>query len=192
MITKILKTLALSGAFLFSAVSAQAGILPLISGTTSFDCTLGASLGGGSCTTEQVTPHPAWQPVPLADGAVWISYDDTGYGDSVLTPRNGSAENPDGTSVIMTLSKTFYIGAAGGLINLKVWTDDTASVFLTGGAINQAANFTQSTCANGPIGCQPNEAGNFQNIALGEGLYTLSISGYQVGDGTNTTTNPFR
>jgi len=39
--------------------------------------------------------------------AVWISYADTGYGGSVLAPRNGSPTNLDSKQVITTVVESF-------------------------------------------------------------------------------------
>jgi PEP-CTERM motif-containing protein len=119
---------------------------------------------------------------------VWISYDDTGYQGDVLAPRAGNAENPDGKQSIMKVTETFTLSSSGSL-DFWIWTDDTSDFYFDGTLIKEA-NFTQSTCADGPIGCEVDEGYNY-STSLGAGTYSIEMVSYQVGSGTNTTSNPF-
>lgn len=138
-------------------------------------------------TTVAVTPDPLWQlngPVNPGDAAdtsaVWISYKDTGYGDSQY-------QSYEGTTPVVTVFDTFDSGA--GTLLLDVWADDTADVLLDGNYLDHAV-FTQSICSGQPIGCQPQDDGQF-NVNLTAGEHTLSFVMYQVGTGLDTYDNPF-
>lgn len=138
-------------------------------------------------TTVTIGVHPAWQgnnPTnpgdPTDHSAVWISYADTGYGGSQFQPYAG-------TTPVVTVVDNFTSGA--GILNLNVWSDDTADVILDGTYIFHAV-FTQSTCSGQPIGCLPADAGVIHQ-AIGAGPHTLQFVMYQVGTGTDTTSNPF-
>lgn len=130
-------------------------------------------------TTVAIGLHPSWQP-NFVD-AVWISYDQTGYGGSVFQPYAG-------TSVVATVTDTFT--TTGGHLNLEVWSDDTAGVYLDGNLLWPPV-FTQSTCSGQPIGCLPQDSFKLVNYAIGAGQHTLTFDMYQVGTGTDTTSNPF-
>jgi hypothetical protein len=150
----------------------------------------GAAIGGGTGTTVAITAHPAWQVNnPFGSAAVWISYADTGYGGSVLAPPNGSATNLDGTQVIMTVMKSFFAGT-GDSLHLTVWADDTARVLIDGVQVF-GANFTQNICADGRIGCTPNNGGVIDYVFQAGGQHTLAFDTFQVGSGTSTWNNPF-
>jgi hypothetical protein len=145
---------------------------------------LSTSLGPG---TVAVSPHPAWQPDNPANpgdardhSAVWISFADTGYGGSILQPYQG-------TIPVVSFFDTFISGP--GWLKLDVWADDTADVLLDGSYLVHAV-FTQSTCSGQTIGCRPQDVGKIVT-PLSAGSHTLEFVVYQVGNGTNTTTNPF-
>jgi len=72
---------------------------------------------------------------------------------------------------------------------LNVWADDTADVKLDGNYLAHSV-FTQSICSGQAIGCLPEDVGQFM-IPLSAGEHTLEFVLYQVGTGTNTTSNPF-
>jgi len=173
-------------------LSASALALPIISGSGSASCELGdafVSNAGNACTLQEVNPHPSWAPENSPyEGSVWVSYADTGYGEGTLAPRAGSSTNPDGQQSIMIVTETFTL-ATSGLLDFWIWTDDTSDLLLNGDMI-KAANFTQSTCANGPIGCEVDEGYNF-TTDLSAGTYSLEMVSYQVGSGDTTTSNPF-
>ncbi len=126
--------------------------------------------------------HPLWQPNnPDGTSAVWISFADTGYGGADFQP-------PEGNQWVSFVTESFTSSVGEGLF-LKVWADDTSQVVLDGNIL-KFANFTQNICADGPIGCQPNEFGLI-NVNLAPGPHTLDLYMYQVGTGGNTTDNPF-
>ncbi len=70
-------------------------------------------------------------------------------------------------------------------MTFKVWADDTASVSITGGSLNNlngalAPNISQDlACANGAIGCEADEFGLFSTGTL-TGLHTLSVTVHQL------------
>jgi hypothetical protein len=150
----------------------------------------GAAIGGGSGGAVAITPHSAWQANnPGGSGAVWISYANTGVGGSTLAPQAGSATNPSGQAVIMTVTETFSAGI-GATLAMQVWADDTARVLIDGVELI-AGNFSQGTCATGSIGCEPNEFGQINYTFNTDGIHTLAFEVFQVGSGTNPTDNPF-
>jgi len=134
-----------------------------------------------------ITPDPLWQannPVnpgdPTDNSAVWISFADTGYHGSQFQPFGG-------TTPIVSVFQSFL--SDPGFLTLNVWADDTADVLLDGNYLAHAA-FTQSICAGQSIGCRPQDDGVF-NVPIVAGPHLLQFVLYQVGTGTNTTTNPF-
>ena len=134
--------------------------------------------------TVVVNAHPAWQDASLTNPlAQWVAYADTGYQGAVLAPRAGSAGNLNGQTPIMEIIETFT-GAAGAPLNVRFWADDTLAVFLNGVQV-KAPVFGQDTCANAPIGCEPNEFWDLISTTTG-GLDTLRLVAYQVGTGTDT------
>lgn len=138
-----------------------------------------APIGGGAGNAVIVDPHPAWQ---QPGAGQWISYADTGYAGGQLAP-------PSGTARIATIYETFTAGA-GSILNLKIWADDTAGVSINGMQII-APNFTQGTCANGSIGCEPHEFGSIVNyIFQSGGTHTIAFDLFQVGTGMTTSDNP--
>lgn len=180
-INKILITLAL-----IIGMNGQALAIPIISGNGTETCVSGAPLGGASvaCTISLIDDHNAWKQNVDADlnGAMWISYANTGVGGDTLAPLAG-------TTSIFTVTETFDANI-GDMLNLDVWADDTAEVFLDSISLF-SPNFTQNICANGTIGCQPNEFGSISHTFTSSGIFSLSFDVYQVGTGTNPDSNPF-
>jgi hypothetical protein len=134
-----------------------------------------------------ITPHPLWQPNnPTNPGdstdssAVWISDAKTGYGDSQFQPYMG-------TTPVVSIFDNFQSGQ--GTLHLNVWADDTADVLLDGTYLAHAV-FTQSICSGQPIGCQPQDDAQLTSF-LTTGTHQLQFNLYQVGTGTDTTSNPF-
>ena len=180
---------------LVSSASA-ANATPIISGngelwssTLAAICTQvgsGAPCGG---PTVAIDRHPAWMDAALTDPlAEWVSYGDTGYGGALLAPQNGHASNPTGHTPILEIQES-VTGLAGGALNVRFWADDTLDVYFNG-VLMQAAVFGQDTCANAPIGCEPNEFWDL-NASLTGGIDVIRIIAYQVGTGTDTRSNPF-
>ncbi len=166
-------------AVVFAATASAASAATIISGAGLGDLTVGANAdhaAPGAGTAVTITPHPAWQTNdPLGNGAAWVSYADTGQGG--LSEGNHLTGAPD-SDWIFSISETF-IGTA---VDLKIWADDTAQVFLDG-VLQKAWNTTQGTCAVGSIGCQPNEFFNLLDSGLGAGPHTIRIDVYQIGGG---------
>jgi len=154
--------------------------------------------GSVDCSTTgavEITPHQLWQPETA--GADWISYADTGIGGGHLAPPNPNPQawygpnSGEPTSIIMTISETLSTPFGGVLTSLTAWADDTVQIKLDNQVI-AVPNFTQSICANGSPGCEPNEAFTLTGpLVLSPGEHTLSFDVYQVGFGTNPDVNPF-
>ena len=146
---------------------------------------------GTSCApagnTVAITPHPSWQannpsnPGASDNSAVWISYAPTGYGDSTFVPFKGNIP-------VFALTQTFSAGI-GETLRLHVWADDTAGVYLDNVEL-MAPVFTQSVCSGQPIGCLSKDFGNFIVPLTTAGTHTLRFDVYQVGTGSDTTSNP--
>lgn len=146
----------------------------------------GAPCGG---TTVEIDRHPAWMDASLTDPlAEWVSYGDTGYGGALLAPRNGDASNPIGHTPILEIQE-LVSGLAGGALSVRFWADDTLDIYFNG-VLMQAGVFGQDTCANAPIGCEPNEYWDLNALLTG-GNDVIRIIAYQVGTGNDTTSNPF-
>lgn len=150
--------------FAFAALAAAvfaapAWSMPIVSGDGTETC------NGGPCVTIQ--PHPAWQPPGAGQ---WISYADTGVG-GIVAPSTTA-------SPLFTVVEQFT-AAYRSMLDLTVWADDTAQVFLNGVALN-VPNFAQGTCAIGPLGCEPGEGEAF-SVEVDAGQHTLAIDVYQVG-----------
>ena len=181
-------------AVLFATASAQAA--PIISGNgETWSSTLAAVCGqvgdSAPCSgqTVLITAHPAWQDDTLTDPAAeWVSYANTGYLGTVLAPRAGDASNPTGQTPIIEISESFT-GAAGAALNVRFWADDTLDIYFNNVLVHGAV-FGQDTCANAPIGCQPNEFWDLIGTTSG-GLDTIRMVAYQVGSGTDPSSNPF-
>lgn len=142
-----------------AASVSPAAALPIVSGDGNETC------NGAACAVIQ--PHPAWQ----APGAgQWISYADTGMSGFVAPSTTATP--------LFTVVETFST-AYRSLLDLMVWADDTARVRLNGVALNMP-NFTQGTCAVGPLGCEPGEGEAF-SVEVAAGQHTLAVDVYQVG-----------
>ncbi len=186
-----LAALCLSLIFFGNVSSANAAVvMDIISGDDTETCTTYDPVCTGTGgSTVAINVHPAWQTNdPNGLGAIWVSYDNTGSPGTVLAPVNGSIENPDGTTVIMTITESFTIDSSG-MLHLNIWADDTAEVFVDGISVF-AANFTSGVCAVGVIGCEPGEGADLL-IALSAGAHTITFDIFQFGTGTEINNNPF-
>ncbi len=130
--------------------------------------------------TVAITPHPLWQANnPLGRGAVWVSNALTG-----VNPDNQSQPTVDtgdaDADIIFTIDETFTISDKG-ILDLTIWADDTARVWLDG-ILVQDWNPTNNICADGPIGCEPDEFFRLWRV-LDPGTHTVSIDAYQRGAG---------
>jgi hypothetical protein len=174
----------LAGGVVLAAATTGSLAAPVLSGDGTETCAyVSPLLGSGPCTVQIVTAHPLWQsdallPVP----AKWISYGPTGYQDA------GPVAPFDFVNPLIRITEVFNV-VNTMVLNILVWADDTAEVFIDGVSI-YAPNFSQNICANGTIGCEPNEAGVITHT-LNAGLHTLDFDVYQIGTGTTTASNPF-
>jgi hypothetical protein len=109
-----------------------------------------------------ITPVPSWA-VPPA-GASWVSYASTGIGP-------GGPSHPKETVNSWTiLTENFFLPSAINTGSLRVWADDTDSVWL------------DDAFAGSPSG---RTAGEFTDISLdglSQGAHTLTFSLYQNGN----------
>jgi hypothetical protein len=116
--------------------TAQAGSIPIVS-APGLDWDSPLQLGVGTCDdfgcygeTVAINPHPVWQGNnPDGSEAVWISYANTGYGQTILAPVQGT-DSLRRTVPVMTVVEQLSDVTAGSTLSLKVWADDTAFVYL--------------------------------------------------------------
>jgi hypothetical protein len=161
----------------FALISAagSASATTILSGDGTETCLQGITLGGGSCTVQAINPHPVWQANnPNGSDAVWVSLADTGSPGTISPPSST-------TDHIMRISETFF-AAIGTTLALEVWADDTARVLIDGNEVF-APNFSQGTCAIGPIGCEPGEQGVIGHTFTVAGLHTVAFEAFQTGGG---------
>lgn len=166
MLTQLKKLMA---ALALASLASSAFAIPFISGDGTETCTSQYEPQG--CDLQTITAHPAWQ-VATGD-AEWISISDSGQPGSEPIPN-------DYNDAYMTVTETLVL-ASDSLLTFDIWADDTAEVFLNGTSMF-APNKTQSTCANGTIGCEPNENEHFEWL-LAAGTHTVSFDVYQIGGG---------
>lgn len=140
---------ALSACVFAMAIPSPVSAILIISGDGTETCTQGPALGSGPCDVQTINPATVWQPNnPDGNGALWISYADTG--------RPGTVTAPPG--FVATFTETFSTNI-GDVLDLSVWADNTAAVLIDGITLI-SANFTSDAyCADGPIGCEVGEPG---------------------------------
>lgn len=173
---------AIAGGLGLLALSGSGWAVPFVSGDGTETCAYVSPLAGsGACAVEIISSHPAWMP-DSGLNAKWISYGPTGYQDAgPVAPR-------DPVLPLFRVTETFILTEENAL-SVFVWADDTAEVFINGVSMFPP-NFTQNVCANGSIGCEPNEVGTV-TATLAAGTHTLSFDVWQIGTGLNTSNNPF-
>ncbi len=151
-------------AMLMLAVVPGAHAVSIVSDNT-WNCPVISGCAGGVATAVSGPPIPPW--VAPTTGT-WI------------TSQNAT---PIGLGTTVVFTKDIDFGT-GGVLTFKVWADDTAAVVLSGSAINFLPNLSQDgACANGPIGCEPNEFGDFNSGSL-TGIHTLTITVHQLTNNT--------
>jgi hypothetical protein len=134
---------------------------------------------------------------PVGDGATWVSFENTGWvgvvGDwnAVNTVPNTTC--PPGTIVKGTgcqpgaeFFEVFSV-SSDSTLNLTVWADDTAEVFLINGANSTQLN-TTTTAQGTSNDCAPSSTINcttgtmlVNGMALTPGTYMLEFDVYQTG-----------
>jgi hypothetical protein len=138
---------------------------------------------GPSGLTVAIGAHPLWQPNnPNGSSAVWISYAQTGYEGNHFQPSLGSTP-------VVTITDTFT-ATENNVLNLQVWADDSAGVYVDGVQVFAPVYTQGSACSGQVIGCLPGQAGVLSNYHLGPGTHTITFDLFQTGTGTDTTSNP--
>lgn len=138
---------------------------------------------GASGLTVTTGVHPLWQPNnPNGSSAVWISYADTGYQGNHFQPSLGSKQ-------VVAITDTFT-AAGSNVLNLQIWADDSAGVYVDGVQVFAPVYTQGSACSGQVIGCLPGQDGVLSNYHLGAGTHTITFDLYQTGTGTDTTSNP--
>lgn len=178
-----------------AASSIDATTLPIVSGDGTETCVYGPALSiGGTCLVQVIERlDPAWQTAnALGQGERWISYADTGPQGSTLAPPRGSAENPDGTTVVAVF-KERIAAMSGDILDLYLWADDTVRIAIDGLVLMEpcfvtAANFL---CPNTPTAFDPLRGGYLEHHFGAAGSYDLTFEVYQIGVGTTPSGNPF-
>ncbi len=133
--------------------------------------------------TVTIGVHPLWQQNnPGGSGAVWISYADTGYGGSHFQPYMGSTR-------VVTITDTFTATDSNAL-NLMVWADDSAGVYVDGVQVFAPVVTQGSACSGQVIGCLPGQDGVLSNYHLAAGTHTISFDLYQTGTAKDPSSNP--
>jgi len=162
---------AVCGLVLFIGAPLVQAATVIISGDGTETCTQGPVLGSGPCNVQTINPATVWQPNnPDGNGALWISYADTG--------RPGTVTAPPG--FVATFTETFSTNV-GDVLSLSVWADNTAAALIDGVTVF-SANFTSDAyCAAGPIGCEVGEQGIISHTFQDTDVHTLSFDVYQGG-----------
>jgi hypothetical protein len=196
---KKIMPLALAAALFSYASAAQAVVISSEAGDlVAYDETYSSSLLNYiPGLAVEITPHAAWQQVPVAplDPARWISYKNTGVADNPeLAPFQAgcSAATPGSCQPLMLVGELL---PGQGILNLTAWADDTLGIDvldLTTFTFTPlvAPNFTQNVCADGAPGCEPLESVTISQAITGD-FVALVISVYQVGQDTDPLNNPF-
>jgi len=175
--------------FAFGGI-AQADVIDIVS-EAGKECIMGdfRDNSDARCKTQEIQPHAAWQtndPAVPGYGGVWVSYANTGIGGDTTPLR-------DAETAIFSIIESFTITTAGSL-DFWIWADDTADLYfnLAHDGLDRVIKYNtfQDTCADGTIGCEPDE---FYNLAtnLAPGTYDISMAIYQIGGGTDPNSNPF-
>jgi hypothetical protein len=178
---------AASALLLLSGAPANAGLILLDSAAgltySNLNTTGQSNPPATSGKTVAIGVHPLWQQNdPDGSSAVWISYAQTGYQGSHFQPYLGSTP-------VVTISDTFT-ATDTNVLNLKVWADDSAGVFVDGVQVFAPVVTQGSACSGTVIGCLPGQVGVLSNYHLAAGTHTISFVLYQTGTGTDTTSNP--
>lgn len=174
---------------LFGAtLTSQASLI--VSGDGDETCANGPLLGTGTCSVQAITLHSKWQSNnPLGNGANWISYADTGNDGHTLAPVSDKNTVWDEDYIVFSVFETLSV-SAGSILSLDVWADDTAEVFIGSDSVF-SANFSQDICADGSIGCEPDENGHIDYTFSEASIIDIQFDIYQVGTKLSNSSNPF-
>jgi hypothetical protein len=152
---------------LFATQIAQA--MPIISGDGTESCSLSS---GSNCTVQTISPPNVYQsPDPLGQGALWISYADTG--------RPGTVTATPG--YVATFYEHFTADL-GNTLDLQVWADNWVEILLDGTSV-----FSTTETAM----FRPGNQAVVNHVFTSSGLHTLAIDAYQDGSLESPPGNPF-
>ena len=143
--------------------------MPIISGDGTETCSLPSS---ANCTVQKINPVNVYQsPDPLGQGALWISYADTG--------RPGTVTATPGYVATFYEQFTADLGAA---LDLQVWADNWVEIFLDG---------TSVFSTTGREMFRPGNQAVLNHVFNSGGAHTLAIDAYQDGSLESPPGNPF-
>ena len=172
---------------LFGGVLAEGSVITLQSnGSTPSTCSgsvLVCESNNMSGTNYVLPADPSGWATPPGDGAVWISYENTGLWGMALSDANCSIGSTPGAGSCLPNAKfyeTFTDTQLNLVLSLTVWADDTAAVYLDGSEI-LAPYFGQSTTACAPSPYVTCTSGATYTGNIGSGTHTLEFDVYQTG-----------
>jgi hypothetical protein len=161
--------------------TATAAMIPILSGVDLLH--EGNNVSGTNVILTNFFTEPVWK--APTKGGKWISYAQTGWGPTDISPGNTSLDGPP--TAIFT--ETFTLDApsvAGSLVSF--WADDTAGIFIDANPVPLFAlppNVVVGTwCLDTSISCQPSKGGTVDLAGLSAGTHTLTIKAYQIGGAT--------
>ena len=141
----------------------------IVSGDGTETCSLPSA---PTCSISNINPVPTYEVVdPLGQGAIWISYADTG--------RPGTVAAAPG--YVATFSEEF-LASEGSALSLQVWADNWVEIF-----VDDALVFTTDNRAM----FLPGNQAILNYVLPTGGAHTLSILGYQAGEFEYPPGNPF-
>jgi hypothetical protein len=172
----------------------HAAIIPIISGDGTETCEQGPGLiAGESCTVQILTADDDWTSEnPYGSGARWISYANTSPPGTDFAPAGYGTNNPDGKAVIAYFQEQFFM-AAGDLLSLTVWADNTVQVTINGVVLIEPCYVTSGNfaCASTPVAFDWARMGTLLYEATDAGVHTLRFGVFQFVGNMNTAGNPF-
>jgi hypothetical protein len=172
-----------------AALAASVQAAPIISEAKNGVVSPTGNAASSSTNLQAISTHTAWVGNnPLGRGAVWVSNADTGPSGGTFQPRSLTGGGDATQDIIYTITESFTVTTRSQL-DFTLWADDTARLTFDG-TVRQAPNFTQDTCADGPIGCEANEGFTLTEV-IDPGTYDIVIDAYQVGTAQTNSGNPF-
>ena len=118
---------------LLAGMPGSAGAIAIISGDGTESCATNAAFASESCAqgnaagVDNITRHEAWQNQPV-DGALWISYKNTGIGAGATLAPITPHTVPNPVPYLMLITEQFVTDIDGALLDLTTWADDTAEL----------------------------------------------------------------
>jgi hypothetical protein len=149
--------------------SLNAGAASILSGDGTETCSLPTAV---TCSVTAINPAASYQAIdPLGQGAIWVSYADTG--------RPGTVGAAPG--YVATIYEQFF-AAQGSALSLQVWADNWVEIF-----VDDLLVFSTESQAM----FLPGQQAILNYLLPTGGAHTLSILGYQAGDFEYPPGNPF-